>query len=213
METILKEKKAVIFDMDGVLVNSEPFWKQAEYEVFSELGVLITDEWSFFTQSMTTKEVTEFWFQKYPWNDKPLQDVELSVMYRVMELISNSDCCNPGIQSFIEALKKRNLKIGLATNSPEIIIPVVLKKTNTAHLFDVISSADAEAKGKPDPAIYLTTARKLKVNPEDCLVIEDSRSGIVAGKREGMTVIVYSNNCTNYFSEIADYILHRFEVL
>lgn len=208
---MLKGKKAVIFDMDGVLVDSEKFWKQAEYEVFSELGVLVTEQWSSFTQSMTTKEVTEFWFDKYPWKDKPLQEVETSVMHRVMKLIKNTDCCIPGIQQFIEALKKRNLKIGLATNSPALIIPVVLEKTNTAHLFDVISSADAEIKGKPAPYIYLTTARKLKVCPEHCLVIEDSRSGVEAGKKAGMTVAGFTNGSNNYLCEIADFVIKDFK--
>ncbi len=211
MELILKEKKAVIFDMDGVLVGSDKFWKQAEYEIFSALGVLVKDEWSTLTQSMTTKEVTEFWYQKFPWKKKSLKDVEESVVYRVMELIGNSDCCTPGIRTFIQALKKQQLKIGLATNSPQIIIPVVLEKTNTTYLFDVISSADAEIYGKPDPSIYLTTARKLNVAPEHCLVIEDSDSGIEAAKRAGMTVVWFSNGCNSNLSEIADYTLHNFE--
>lgn len=212
MELMLKGKKAVIFDMDGVLVDSEKFWKQAEFEIFSALGVPVTDEWSVYTQSMTTKEVAEFWYHKYPWKDKSLHEAETSVIRRVMELIRNADCCIPGIQTFIELLKNRGLKIGLATNSPKMIIPAVLEKTNTAHLFDTISSADAESKGKPDPAIYLTSARKLKVNPKDCLVIEDSHSGIVAGKRAGMTVVEFTNECNSYLSEIADYTLHSFEV-
>ncbi|MFE2861694.1 HAD family hydrolase [Sphingobacterium multivorum] len=210
MKFILKEKEAATFDMDGVLVNTEKFWRQAEYEVFSELGVVVTDELSLLTQSMSTKEVTEFWFQMYPWNDKLLKDVELSVVYRVMELIRNSDCCIPGVQTFIETLKSQDIKIGLATNSPEIIIPVVLEKTKTLTLFDAISSADAEVKGKPHPSIYLNTARKLNVSPEKCFVIEDSIWGIEAGIRAGMTVIQFSNDCNNYFNSMADFVIHDF---
>ena len=83
MELILKNKKAVIFDMDGVLVESEAIWKQAEYEVFSSLGVSVTEENSSYTQSLTTKEVTAFWYQKFPWKETPLSEVEEMVVRRV----------------------------------------------------------------------------------------------------------------------------------
>lgn len=211
MEIMLKGKKAVIFDMDGVLVDSEKFWKQAEYEIFSELGVMITEEWSLLTQSMTTKQVTEFWYEKFPWKNKNLVDVEQLVIHRVINLIQNTDCCILGIEAFIESLKKQELKIGLATNSPELIIPVVLAKTNTALLFDVLSSADFEIEGKPNPAIYLTTAKKLKVSPYECLVIEDSVSGIEAAKRAGMAVVGFAmKDNEQQLSEIADFVITDF---
>lgn len=212
MELMLKGKKAVIFDMDGVLVDSEKFWKQAEYEIFSALGVGITEEWSLLTQSMTTKEVTKFWYEKFPWKNRKLFDVEQLVIDRVINLIQNTECCIPGIKAFIEDLKKQEFKIGLATNSPELIIPVVLEKTNTTDLFDVLSSADFEIEGKPNPAIYLTTAKKLNVLPHECLVIEDSVSGVEAAKKAGMTVVGLAiNSHKQQLSEIADFVITGFE--
>ncbi|WP_318309244.1 HAD family hydrolase [Flagellimonas crocea] len=210
MELILKDKKAVIFDMDGVLVESEEIWKQAEYEVFSSFGATVTEEDSRRTRSMTTKEVTEFWYQKFPWKETPLSEVEEMVVRRVMELILSKDSATLGIGAFIKNLKTRNYKIGLATNAPEKIIPVVLKKTGTKNLFDGISSADFEENGKPHPAIYLNMARKLKVRPHECAVIEDSETGMEAAKKAGMTVIAYTHGDNNISLQWADYQIDGF---
>ena len=196
--------------MDGVLVESEAIWKQAEYEVFSSLGVSVTEENSSYTQSMTTKEVTAFWYQKFPWKETPLSEVEEMVVRRVMELILLKDCATLGISAFIKNLKERNFKIGLATNAPEKIIPVVLKKTGTESLFDSVSSADYEEKGKPHPAIYLNTAKKLKVMPEECAVIEDSETGMEAAKKAGMSVIAYTNGKNTVSLQWADYQIEGF---
>lgn len=208
MDTI---QKAVIFDMDGVIIDSECLWKKAEREVFTSLGVNVTDEHSEITKSMTTFEVTQFWFDKFPWQDKGLDVVEQMVIYRVIELIENEDCKINGVKEFIENLKSRNFKIGLATNSPNKIIPTVLQKLEIEHLFDTISSADFEEKGKPDPAIYLTTAAKLNVPVDNCIAIEDSYSGMLAAKKAGMTVVAFTNGNKRIDFEIADYTIDSFE--
>ncbi|MDH6252438.1 beta-phosphoglucomutase-like phosphatase (HAD superfamily) [Chryseobacterium sp. H1D6B] len=80
--------KAVIFDMDGVLIDSEDLWKQAEFEVFSSLGVNVSDEECILTASMTTSEVTNFWFDKFSWSTKSLVEVEEMVIDRSLNLYS-----------------------------------------------------------------------------------------------------------------------------
>jgi len=210
MEIILKGKKAVIFDMDGVLVDSEKFWKRAEYVVFTALGVDVTDEWSSYTQSMTTEEVTRFWYEKFPWKEITFEEAEQRVVEEVSRLISSEDCIISGIKVFIEELRSKDLKIGLATNAPEKLIPVVLKVTDTAHLFDAVSSVEFEAKGKPHPAVYLTTARKLNVEPGECLAIEDSVSGMQAARNAGMTVVAFTNGNENLTFETAHFVITDF---
>ncbi|NVK63234.1 MAG: hexitol phosphatase HxpB [Flavobacteriales bacterium] len=203
--------KAVIFDMDGVIVDSENLWKQAEYEVFTSLGVEVTEEHSEITKSMTTSDVTKFWYDKSPWKDKDLDTVEQSVISKVIELIESEECQISGVKDFIEKLKADNYKIGLATNSPSRIIPTVLRKLDIAHLFDTISSAEFEEKGKPDPAIYLKTAKKLNINPKDCIVIEDSYTGMLAAKNAGMTVVAFTNGNEEINHELADDKIDRFD--
>ncbi len=197
--------------MDGVIIDSEKYWKQAEYEVFTSLGVRVTDEYSKITKSMTTAEVTQFWHDKYPWKNKDAAVVEQMVISRVIELIETENCQINGVKSFIEKLKTRKYKIGLATNSPSRIIPVVLKKLGILHLFDSILSAEFEKKGKPDPAVYYRAAEKLFTKPEDCIVIEDSYTGMLAAKNAGMTVVAFTNGNKEIDCKIADYKIDSFE--
>lgn len=204
--------EAVIFDMDGVLVDSEGLWKIAEKEVFSSLGVVVTEKLSHKTQSMTTDQVTQFWFERYPWEGTSHQEVEQMVVDRVIELIQNENCAIKGIKSFIEKLRSEGLKVGLATNSPFKIIAPVLKKSGISHLFDAISSAEFEKQGKPAPDIYLTTAKKLSVNPKHCVAIEDSNSGIQAAHAAGMKAVAFTNNKKNGHHYIVDLIIDDFEV-
>ncbi len=203
--------RAVIFDMDGVLIDSEKFWTQAEKEVFSGLGVKVSEKYSKITKSMTTSEVTKFWFNKYPWQGKDLETVEQMVISRVIELIKTKNCQITGVKQFIEKLKTNKYKIGLATNSPNKIIPVVLDKLDILHLFDSISSAEFEIKGKPDPAIYFNAAKNLGIKPEECIVIEDSYTGMIAAKNAGMTVVAFTNGNKKIDFEIADYQIDNFE--
>jgi sugar-phosphatase len=204
-------KKAVIFDMDGVIIDSERLWKQAEKEIFSSLGVNVTDEYSEMTKSMTTCDVTKFWFDKFPWQNISLDTVEQMVISRVIQLIDTEDCQINGVKECIEKLKTKNYKIGLATNSPGHIIPAVLKKIGALDLFDTVSSAEFEDNGKPDPAIYLTTASKLNVSVNNCIAIEDSYSGMLAAGKAGMTVIAFTNGNTDMNFDIADFKIDRFE--
>ncbi|MFD2940222.1 HAD family hydrolase [Flavobacterium notoginsengisoli] len=206
----MKNKEAVIFDMDGVVINSEHFWKQAETEIFSSLGVQLSHSDRLLTQTMTTREVTNFWFAKYPWHNVTLEEAEQMVIRRVMDLIRTEDCIIENIRPFIEHLKAANYKIGLATNSPESFIAISLERAGINDLFDAISSSEHEKKGKPDPAVYLTTAKKLNVLPENCIVIEDSFNGMKAGKDAGMTVIAFTNGDDSLTFDIADYILHSY---
>ena len=205
------DNKAIIFDMDGVLIDSEKLWKQAEHEVFTSLGVKVTDEYSSITKAMTTFEVTKFWYNKYPWENMKLEVVEQKVISRVIELIKTENCQINGVKSFIEKLKTRKYKIGLATNSPASVIPVVLEKIDALHLFDSVSSAEFEKRGKPDPAIYYKTAQNLKLKPENCIAIEDSYSGMMAAKNAGMTVIAFTNGDKEIEFEIADDKIESFE--
>lgn len=199
--------------MDGVLIDSEHLWKQAENEVFTSLGVELTDEHCHITQSMTTSEVTSYWYERFPWQDKKLAEVEEMVVQRVISLMKSEPCDIRGVKPLLEKLKASQYKIGLATNSPACIIPAVLDKLGIAHLFDATSSAEDELKGKPDPAVYFTTARNLQVEPKHCLVIEDSRSGMIAAKTAGMMVVAFTNGNKELYFDIADYSISCYEEL
>lgn len=211
MDVTNLKQEAVIFDMDGVLVDSEPLWQKAEFEIFSSLGVQVTEELTSKTKTMTTKEVTEFWQSRSTGEDISFHQAEELVISRVIELIENENCQIDGIESFVKIIKAQGYKIGLATNSPSRIIPVVLKKLKLTQYFDAISSSDSELNGKPDPSVYLTTSGKLQVEPEHCFAIEDSYSGMLAAKRAGMRVIAFTNGNKDTDLSIANYVINNFE--
>lgn len=197
---------AIIFDMDGVIIDSEGLWQQAEYEIFSSLGVKLSDDLCETTATMTTSAVTQFWFDRYPWNSKSLKEVEHTVIERVAQLIKKKGKAINGIQKFVTSVKNAGYKTGLATNSPSLLIPVVLEKLLLHRHFDAVSSAEHESEGKPDPAVYLSTAKKLGVNPKTCVAIEDSSSGLMAAKKAGMqTVAISAKNLKASHPQIVDH--------
>jgi len=197
--------KAVIFDMDGVLIDSEKFWTQAELDVFSSYGVQVTEDLAAQTRYMTTQEVTEFWYERFPWENFDASDLENKVVTRVIEMIQNQDCTMSGVQEFIKNLKNKEYKIGLATNAPLRVAHVVLEKLQVRDLFDTVHSSEFETHGKPHPAVYLTSAKNLGVSPEHCIAIEDSHSGLKAAKGAGMQTVIFTNNDESIHSDLADF--------
>ncbi|MCJ7935687.1 MAG: hexitol phosphatase HxpB [Chryseobacterium sp.] len=203
--------KAVIFDMDGVLVDSEGFWAKAELDVFSSYGVQITEDLAAQTKYMTTTEVTEFWYGKFPWENLDIPSVEQEVVTRVIGLIQSEECTMSGVQDFIRHLKNKEYKIGLATNAPLRVAEAVLKKLQVRDLFDTVNSSESEIHGKPHPAVYLASAKELGIGPEHCIAIEDSHSGLRAAKEAGMKTAVFTNNNENIDFEIADFKIRNFK--
>ena len=181
---------AVIFDMDGTLIDSEPMWKAAEKHVFSSVGVEVSEALAAQTAVMTTRQVTEFWYRNFPWSDKTLAEVESAVVDRVATLIAEQGKPMEGVKDVLDFFQKKHFRIGLATNAPASLIPVVLEKLGISDYFHATSSSEYELKGKPDPAVYFTTAKKLNVEPEKCIAVEDSISGVLAASRANMKTIV-----------------------
>lgn len=181
--------EAVIFDMDGVLIDSEPFWANAENSIFSDLGVKLPSELRLKTRSMTTLEVTKFWFDHSPWEGKTLGQVESEVIENVEDQIKELGSEITGVTELLKILRSEDFKIGLATNAPSRIIPIVLNKLKIENYFDAIASSESEIKGKPSPDVYLSVAHLLKIPPSKCLAIEDSDSGLKAAIAAGMKTI------------------------
>lgn len=185
----LSQFEAIIYDMDGVLTDSEPIWKIAMEQVFSEIGCHLTREDFQKTVGLRIDEVCEYWYSVVKWPVYRPKDVETKIVQRMVELLTIDATPLPGVIESLEYFKSKGLKIGLATSSYSILIETILTKINAKKYFDFVHSAENEKYGKPNPAVYLTCAEKLGVQPQKCLVIEDSLNGVISGKAARMTVV------------------------
>lgn len=185
----LNDFDAVIFDMDGVLIDSEPLWKIAMERVFHSVGCMITKKDFQKTVGLRIDEVCEFWYEEAGWEGHTPKEVERMIVERMVDLIRKNGTPLTGVIDTVNYLKDQGLKIGLATSSYDVLIDTVLEAVGIRSSFDFVHSAEHEVFGKPHPAVYLTVADRLKVSPLKCLVIEDSINGIVSAKAARMKVV------------------------
>lgn len=183
---------AVIFDMDGLLIDSEPLWVRAEMEVFAEVGVSLREEDCARTKGLRTDDVVAYWYERR--RDVWAPDVspaalEARLVARVAELVRSSGVALPGIPDALAAARGDGRKIALASSSPMAIIDAALERLGLRDTFDVVRSAQHEPFGKPHPGIFLATASALGVAPTQCVVIEDSVTGVIAAKAARMACI------------------------
>lgn len=181
--------KAVIFDMDGLLIDSEPFWRESEMAVFADNGVYLTEDDCRKTTGMRIDEVVRYWDKVYPKIELNVNVVVEAIMDKMVSGISKNGEAMPGVYKCIQLLKDLNLPMALASASQFRLINAVVDKLDLRSVFSVIESAENMAYGKPHPEIFIETAKKLKVNPDECLVFEDSIFGVIAAKAARMKVI------------------------
>ncbi len=181
--------KAAIFDMDGVLIDSEPLWRRVEGEVMAAVGVVLNEADCEQTMGLRTDELVAHWFERRPWSGPAPQEVERRLNARVIRVIEREGAALPGAVATVAAIHGAGLAVGLASSSPESIIETVVRKLGIGRYLSAVCSADDEIRGKPDPAVYLTAARRLGVRPGDCVAFEDSMRGFESALAAGMTVI------------------------
>lgn len=179
---------AAIFDMDGLLTESESRWRIAEREVCVDLGLPFTEADFESTMGVRMHQIAEMWFNTHPWEGPTPSEVADRVIDRVIALCANSIPL-PGVVKTIDACAAAGLEIGLCSSSDQRMIDAVLAAIGLADRFEVAHSAEADEYGKPHPEPYLVTARMMGVDPSQCLVFEDSVTGCVAAKAAGMKLV------------------------
>jgi HAD superfamily hydrolase (TIGR01509 family) len=189
--------RAVIFDMDGLLIDSEPYWKMAEKKVFGELGLDLTDELLRQVMGFRLSEVVKHWHTYQPWNNADLARTETDVLETVRNMILDHAEPMPGVYDVLELLHSNGYPMAVASSSAMSLIEAVLEKLQIRHYFSVIWSAEFEPYGKPHPGIFITAAEKLSVPPSQCLVLEDSINGVIAAKAARMRCIAVPELATS----------------
>lgn len=184
----LSDFKAVIYDMDGVLIDSEPLWKIAMETVFGKYGSTLRKQDFQKTVGLRIDEVIHYWNLHEGWNLADEKVVEQEIISALIELIKAQPQELKGVSASLHFFRKNRCKIGLATSSSELLIQTVLEALDLKHLFDFTYSAEHEPYGKPHPGVYLKVAQALGVKATQCLVIEDSWNGVLAGLAARMKV-------------------------
>jgi len=180
--------RAVIFDMDGVLADSEPLYLQGINEVLKDFGLAITEEDHNELLGAAVGPTWDFVFEKY---SPPASYDECVARYdqTMVRLLSRPRDPLPGVRELLSELTRRGVPRALASSSWPNWVKALLESTGLDGYFDVTVSSTAVENGKPAPDIFLYTAKALHVEPAQCIVLEDSRTGVLAAKAAGMYTV------------------------
>jgi beta-phosphoglucomutase len=205
--------EAVIFDMDGVLVDSEPLYTEVERANFRQLGLAVSEEEHKQFRGTATDRMWQVLREKYNMKQSVGELVEMTnrlvtPYFRSMDRIEPM----PGIVALIKKLKKKGILLALASSSYSDVIDIILRKTGLKNFFDVVVDSQMAGSSKPDPDIFLLAAEKLGVSPDRCIVIEDSTNGIKAARDAGMFCIAYAGPGSELQDQSgADMVISRFK--
>lgn len=178
--------EAFIFDLDGLLIDSEPLWQRAEIEIFKELGHRLTPAMCLTTRGRKIDEVIEHWRAHFGFPSRSVLPLRAQIVLRVRELVLLQGRAKTGACSLVRTLNDRGVPCAIASGSDYSIIESALERLDLVGEIETYHSAEDETRGKPDPAVFFGAARKLGVPPATCVVFEDSPGGIAAAKAAGM---------------------------
>ena len=196
--------EAVVFDMDGLLIDSEPLWQQAEIEIFARVGIHLDPQRCLRTRGRKIDEVVDYWHAQAPWRAPSRRAIRDAIVERVAELIAQQGAPKPGVEHALSFFAARELPLALASSSPYRLIDAVLARLRIEERFGVRHSGEEERLGKPDPAIFLGAARKLGVAPASCLAFEDSPGGVASAKAAGMRCVAVPDAAGAVASRLAE---------
>jgi mannitol-1-/sugar-/sorbitol-6-/2-deoxyglucose-6-phosphatase len=208
--------RAAVFDMDGLLIDSEPLWRRAERTVFSEVGLHLTDDDCKLTTGLRIDEVVGHWFSRHPWKSQSPEVVGDRIVREVVRLVRTVGEEMPGASRALALCADAGLRLGLASSSSPALIDAVLDRLGFTDRFEVAHSASHEKHGKPHPDVYLTACARLGVSPAGCVAFEDSVNGVRAARAAGMRCIAVPGHEVPDAEEIAslaDVVLASLELL
>ncbi len=180
----------VIFDMDGLLIDSEPFWQEAGKETLEYYGASLNEDQYQRTTGLRTEEWIDFWFNYFQLDKSKAPEATEIIIQKAIEKIGQKGQPFDGATSIIQTFQDQGFKTGLATSSPLALVNVVLEKLNLNQPLDALTSAEKLPFGKPHPQVYLNCAEALNAKPIECVAFEDSFFGMIAAKAARMKCIV-----------------------
>lgn len=205
--------QAIMFDMDGLLIDSEPLWRGVEVDIFNKYGVPLTHEKCRETMGLRIDEAVEYWFKQYPWTEKSVSEVSQEIIDGVIVAIRNNGEAKKGVPHVLKESKKFGVPLALVSSSSMKIIEACIEKLQLQDIFELLYSAEMEPFGKPHPGVYLSALKKLQVQAEQSVAFEDSLNGVKAAKAANMKCIAvpdaFDRAEKNF--DVADKILNSLE--
>jgi len=200
--------KAAIFDMDGVIINSEPLHFMVDKLVLQKMGINENEEYLEKFVGYTNPEMWKQIKQEKAIDSSIEELIDFQIKMKIEFLNKKDFFPIPGIPDLLLLLQNNGFKIAVASSSPKIFIQAVLKKLNIENYFSVILSAEEVQNGKPKPDVFIKTIEMLNVDRKNCFIIEDSKSGVSAAKSAKVKCIGFKNpDSGNQDLSDADYIV------
>ncbi|MDF2872402.1 MAG: hypothetical protein K0R05_3977 [Anaerocolumna sp.] len=213
---IFQQVKAVLFDLDGTLVDSMWLWEDIDREYLSRFDITLPEELQDMIQGMSFSE-TAVYFKERFLIPHSLEEIKAEWNEMAWKKYAEEVPLKEGVLSVLKELKNRGISMGIATSNSKELVELVIGKLGVSEYFKSIRTSCEVAKGKPSPDIYQLVAKDLEAEPAECLVFEDIIAGIMAGKSAGMKVCsVYdkkSEGDTKKKQELSDYYIHTFSEL
>jgi HAD superfamily hydrolase (TIGR01509 family) len=178
--------KAAIFDMDGLLIDSEPLWFEAAVEAFKTVGIKHTKEKHNKALGRGVYNSVEDWYHMEPWEGTSTLDVADRIIDDFLQIVQTQGEAKPGVTRVLGMLKSKKIPMAIASSSPHKIIDTVVDKLKIRDYFKVLYSGENEPHSKPNPGVFISTAEKLEVEPRFCVVFEDAPAGALAAKAAHM---------------------------
>ncbi len=184
------ELNTVIFDMDGLLIDSEPLWNEAANEVFGKFNIRLSAEQYKASTGLRTQEFVQLWFRLFDVDEKFCEAAILEINNTVLQKIKDTALPMPGVKHIFSLFEEAGFKAGIASSSPVELIELVMDKCTIRDFVHAVSSAQHLSFGKPHPQVYLDCAAALGAAPLQCICFEDSFNGMIAAKAARMKCVV-----------------------
>lgn len=213
MNEMLRNKKAVIFDLDGSLVDSMWLWEDIDIEFLKERGMTLPDNLQSDIEGMSFTETACYFIRRFGLKES-VEELKEIWNGMAMDKYSHEVGYKPHAELFLQYCKEQKLRMGIATSNSRELVKAVSDSLGLDDYIDVVVTGCEVNRGKPAPDVYLEAARRLKVQPEDCLVFEDVPAGILAGKNANMTVCAvedpFSGDLKEEKQRLADYYIRDY---